>query len=276
MFRKRRRPTPGFKIPPPYNPMQGEQANLRQDGVSPYCAMMQIAAEDIYTNHVICRGFDPRILRFIDYASGNADKPGISVAKPFGKRIIGAYGIGEVYPAMLPTQGNADFSDFRNVTYTPPSPVNVDWRVGQNPGVASSGLDRGHPDNLSDAIRILYDHNGKVINWLLIDNSGESGGGGGDQILFRVVDVICGSETSVIVEWTHFTGGCNLEPPGGDPYTGYITVFDSCILGYYTVDFLLSGADGYGATGRATYWYPRNECVGRWIVDSICGQPECA
>lgn len=106
------------------------------------------------------------------------------------------------------------------------------------------------------------------------DNGGS--GGGGDQILFRVVDVICGSETSIIAEWTHFTGGCDSEPPGLDPYTGYVQIYDTCILSYYTVDFLLSGADGYGATGRATYWYTREDCVGRWIVDAICGQPECA
>lgn len=104
-----------------------------------------------------------------------------------------------------------------------------------------------------------------------------SRGGGGDQILFRVVDVVCGAgSTHVIAEWTHFTGGCDAEPPGTDPYTGYVEIFDSCVFGYYTVDFLLSGSDGYGATGRATYWYTRDDCVGRWIVDSVCGQPECA
>ncbi len=164
-FRKRRRPTPGFKVPSPFNPVQGEHASLRQDGVSPFCAMMQITEEDTYENYVICRGFDPRILRFME---------NISVAKPFGKRAPGTYQIAEVYPAFLPTQGNADFTDFRNTTYVPPSPANVAWRVGQNPGVVSDGLDGGQPAELTDEIGILYDHNGKVINWLLID----SGSGG--------------------------------------------------------------------------------------------------
>lgn len=175
MFKKRKVATPGFGHTP-YNPIQGEQANLRQDGTFPFCAMMQVAAEDTYENYVICRGFDTRLLRFIDYASGDSNRPGISVAKPFGKRTIGAYEIGEIYPAMLPTQGNAAFSDFRHVTHIPPSPVSVDWRVGQNPGVVTGGgLDGGQPADLTDAIEVLYDHNGKVINWLLIDNAGSSG-----------------------------------------------------------------------------------------------------
>lgn len=164
MFRKRRRPTPHFKIPSPYNPIQGDHANLRQDGISPFCAMMQVMEEDTYDNYVVCRGFDPRILRFME---------NISVAKPFGKRTPGTYQIGEVYPAFLPTQGNANFMDFRQVTYTPPSPNDVLWRVGQNPGVAVGGLDGGQPENLSGEIEILYDNNGKVINWLLIDSNGQ-------------------------------------------------------------------------------------------------------
>jgi len=237
--------------------------------------MMQVAAEDTYSDYVICRGFDPRILKFIDYAEGDVDKPGISVAKPFGKRTAGTYEIGEVYPALLPTQGNDEFADFRKVTYTPPSPVGVNWRVGQNPGVVSGGLDGGQPGSLSDSIQVLYDHNGKVVNWLLIDSAVGSGGGGGDQILFHVVDVHCYPELSVTAEWTHSSGGCNSDPPGADPYTGHVEIFDSCIFAYYTKDYLINGNDGYGATGRATYWYPRGDCEGKWIVDSICGQPEC-
>lgn len=167
MFRKRRRPTPHFKIPSPYNPMQGENANLRQDGDSAFCAMMQVMEEDTHDDYVVCRGFDPRILRFME---------NISVAKPFGKRKPDTYQIGEVYPAFLPTQGNANFMDFRQVTYIPPSPVAVEWRLGQNPGkVTGGGLEGGQPAELTDAIEILYDDNGKVINWLLIDSNGAGG-----------------------------------------------------------------------------------------------------
>jgi hypothetical protein len=157
----------------PYHPLRGDKDNMRQDGTSPFCAMFQVASDDVYDDYVICRGFDTRILKFIDYEEGNDDKPGISVAKPFGNRTAGTYEIGEVYPAFLPTQGNADFTDFRQVTYVPPSPIAVMWRVGQNPGVVEDGseLDGGQPEDLDATIEILYDHNDKVINWLLIDSS---------------------------------------------------------------------------------------------------------
>lgn len=279
MFRKRRRPTAHFKIPPPFNPLHGEQANLRQEGLSPYCVLMQVAAEDIYANYVICRGFDTRMLRFIDYAEGDATKPGISVAKPYGKRTVGTYNVGEVYPALLPTQGNTEFTGFRQVTFVPPSPVNVNVRLGQNPGVATGGLDGGHPSSLSDSIDILYDHNGKVINWLLIDSQADNPVGGGDSIRFRIVEVVCYGDMLqyVTAEVTHYTRPCDEDPPGMDPYTGLVTIYDTCIMSYYTVDFLQTGTDGDGATGRATYFYPREgyDCEGLWLVDSICGQPEC-
>ena len=180
-FRKRRRPTPFYKIPPPFSPMAGDYAELHQSGTSPWCAMMQVAADDTYDDYVICRGFDPRILKFVDYASGDANKPGISVAKPFGKRTTGTYEIGEIYPAFLPTQGHTELNEFKQGPYFPPSPVAVKWRVGQNPGVVTGGLDGGQPENLTDEIGILYDHNGKVVNWLLIDSKA-----GDDHFLFTL------------------------------------------------------------------------------------------
>lgn len=170
-FRKLRRPTPDFTIPPPYNPVRGEHNDLEIFGVFPYCAMMQVACEDKYDNYVVCRGFDTRILRFVDYEKDNPEKPGISVAKPFGCRVQninskGAkrYRIGDIFPAVLPTQGTTDFDP----NYIPPSPVEVKWRLGQNPGVVGGSPYGGHPKCLTDEISILYDHNQKVINWLLV------------------------------------------------------------------------------------------------------------
>lgn len=164
MFRPRRRPTPGFKIPPPFNPITGEYANLQTEGTWPYCAMMQIAAEDEYDDYVICRGFDPRILKFIDYEAGNPESPGISVAKPFGNRRKQQYAVGEIFPALLPIQGSLE--------YTPPLPVNVKWRLGQNPGVVEDDVTTptGHPTSLGDSVEMLYDHNNLSVSWLLIDH----------------------------------------------------------------------------------------------------------
>jgi hypothetical protein len=164
MFRKRRRPTPNLGIPPPFMPMTGEHATLQSAGIFPYCAMVQVAAADTYDDYVICRGFDPRIRRFIDYP------PGLNVAKPFGKRVTGTYQIGQVFPALLPTQGTPD--------YTPPSPTAVDWRVGQNPGVTDNPDEGGHPKALTDAIEELVDHNGDYINWMLLDATGQKLRGG--------------------------------------------------------------------------------------------------
>lgn len=157
MFRKRRRPTPNFKIPPAYNPLDGQYSNLQQVGTSAYGSVMQVAAEDIYEDYVICRGFDPRIMKFIDYGDG---APGISCAKPFGLRGNRNFKIGELFPAFLPIQGI--------ITYTSPSPADIDWRLGQNPGTTGSTENGGHPSELSDGIDLLYDHNGKAINWMLI------------------------------------------------------------------------------------------------------------
>lgn len=154
-IRKRRQPTPGFRLPPPYQPITGERASLVTPGVFPYAAMMQVAAKDTHQDYVICRGVDVRTNRFIDYEAGDNDKPGIAVAKPFGRRHTGAYQIGQVFPAILPLQNNTA------------APASVSWRVGQNPGVASTTA--GHPADLNEAIELLSDDDGTVINYQLLD-----------------------------------------------------------------------------------------------------------
>jgi len=48
--------------------------------------------------------------------------------------------------------------------------------LGQNPGVVvGAGTNGGHPADLSDTIELLADHNGKVINWLLVPSGGVPG-----------------------------------------------------------------------------------------------------
>jgi hypothetical protein len=155
-FRKRRNPTPGFKLPPPYEPLEGIRAPLKTEGVFPYCAMFQVAAEDTHDNYVICRGFDVRIAKFIDYAAGDANKPGIAVAKPFGARGKNTYEIGQIFAAALPLQSSN------------PSPTSVDWRVGQNPGVSETTT--GHPANLAEKVDELKTDEEKYINWMFIES----------------------------------------------------------------------------------------------------------
>lgn len=108
-------------------------------------------------------------------------------------------------------------------------------------------------------------------------NAGEwqpyGGGGGSQRIWFTIISVECVSATEMIltVEPTYFTGGCTTAIPGEDAY-GYVIVEDVCeILLFYTAEWLV------GKTGAATYMYPRTEyCTPLWLVDTICGTPECA
>ena len=98
-------------------------------------------------------------------------------------------------------------------------------------------------------------------------------GSGSQRIWFTIVSVECVSETEVILTVlpTHYTGGCTAAIPGEDHY-GLVIVEDVCsILLFYTAAWLV------GQTGSATYMYPRSgTCVPLWLVDTICGTPECA
>lgn len=120
-------------------------------GDYPYCAMMQVAAEDTFNNYVICRGWDPRVKKFFDYSDGVEgvpDAPGVPVAKPYGCRTAGTYKVGQVFPAVLPLT-----------------------KQGQNPGVAATS--EGHPEDLDENVEILYteDATPRVISWILLDVS---------------------------------------------------------------------------------------------------------
>ena len=173
-IRKRRQPTAGFNLPPPYQPITGGRAELMVHGVFPYCAMMQIAAEDTHLNYVICRGCDIRINRFIDYEEGNVNKPGIPVAKPFNKRRKGAYRIAHIFPAVLPLQGTHPTRPGEEGSHSP-SPADVPWRVGQNPGVCETS--EGQPADLDETVEAMQTDEGVYINWMLLDV-----GAGGNSI----------------------------------------------------------------------------------------------
>jgi hypothetical protein len=159
VFRKRKNPTPDFKLPPPYQPMSGQRAALQVPGIFPYCVLMQVAAEDEYDDYVLCRGFDPRINKFIDYEKDNEEKPGIPVAKPYSFRFKGLYEIAHLYAAALPVQCSAN------------SPVDAKIRLGQNPGEAQESP--GQPADLEEEVDELYDEDGRAVNWMFIESPGE-------------------------------------------------------------------------------------------------------
>jgi hypothetical protein len=99
--------------------------------------------------------------------------------------------------------------------------------------------------------------------------------GGSLSIWFEIIEFYCADsydERHIIVLPTWATGGCTATLPGEDEYDGTIAVYDLCgTLDYFT------DADLPGKFGRATYMSPRaGYCEPRWIVDMICGEPECA
>ena len=100
-------------------------------------------------------------------------------------------------------------------------------------------------------------------------------GGGGETIWFTITDVLCPetdyvSETTLVATATWYTGGCSKVPPGAE-YGGEYYVYDLCnYLSYYTATELI------GKTGRAGYYYPlTGSCVPKWIVEDLCGEPQC-
>lgn len=118
---------------------------------------------------------------------------------------------------------------------------------------------------------------------------------GAERIWFKINDVHCPDTYAdpcdklyIEVEYTDYTGGCGKTPPGIDPYTGLIRVYDRGVLEYYTADQLINGShygpDGQilqGMMGSATYFYAKEAgqcdygCEGKWLIDSILGNPEC-
>jgi hypothetical protein len=99
--------------------------------------------------------------------------------------------------------------------------------------------------------------------------------GGGHHIWFTIDEVYCEDahdDWHLIATPNWYTRGCTATPPGADEYTGQVKVYDICdIHGYYNADELP------GSKGRATYMYPLDgECEPRWILDTLCKQPECA
>jgi hypothetical protein len=255
MFRKKRRPTPSFQIPSPFNAMRGSFGDLEIEGVFPYCVLLQVACEDKYPNHVVCRGFDVRMLKFVDFAEGSSEKPGISVAKPYGCRVSegGAkrYRIGEIYPAFLPTQGEADVDPH----YVPPSPVEIKLRLGQNPGVTDVETYGGHPKCLTDEVSVLYDHNGKVINYMFVHT---------ETKLFRFQALEDLTDESC--------EACVRQMSGSYPHTAQIYHKDNLFEG------LLEGTKGIVQFQEGKYWIVNAKCDPDEIEACECepvGEDDC-
>jgi len=225
-------------MPPPYQPITGERETLRAEGVSPYCAMMQVAAED-GLEYVMCRGYDTRLKRFIDYdANDLANKPGIAVAKPYEKRgQAGHYSIGQIIPAFLPL-----------------------WQIGQNPGTVAVGEASqcmGQPLSADTEIAHQTDANVKYTNWMLIDS-------GPALMWFKLEEnlVLCGEALAVRIETDVSGRWCDGDDETyvADPFgvvagsvleggNGYIPANSNVLA--MKVSRAASGDDGPGTYGCA-------------------------
>lgn len=143
MWRKRRAPAPGFKIPAPFNPITGQHAQIGSHGILSVCAIVQVIEEDTHDNYVVCRGFDPADGRFYNT---------INVAKPYSVRGTKPYKVAEVYPA-----------------------IKALGKLGFSPGVAATTT--GQPADLDEEVEILKNETAEgeegenVISWLLLDTS---------------------------------------------------------------------------------------------------------
>jgi hypothetical protein len=189
-IRKRRQPTPYFKLPPPYSPVSGETAALDWTGIFPFVAMMQVAKEDVHKNYVICRGHDIRFNLFYDYEAGNPDKPGIAIAKPYGRRRTCVYRIAQILPAVIPMQS------------WNPQPATVPWRVGKNPGVAT--VSSGHPADLLEEVEKLYTDEGKLIDWMFLEDDDE-------DLMVRALECIKPGDTDKRAQPQKWDGTCWVD-----------------------------------------------------------------
>lgn len=98
---------------------------------------------------------------------------------------------------------------------------------------------------------------------------------GTHEIWFEVLSVTCEADGSKVLyaKPTDYTGSCDSDIPGADEY-GNVEVTAKCSdLDPYPVEWLEAG----GRVGRATWFFPRGAeyCEERWLLDKICGSPQC-
>jgi hypothetical protein len=203
--------------------------------------MMQVALDDEFENYVICRGFDPRTWRFHDCDPDDlSNLPGIAVAKPYSNRKVGAYAVGQMFPAVIPVT-----------------------RIGETAGVASSSS--GHPADLDETINILYrddtndpNANGNPIAWLLLDS-----GGSGEMVMFELLEDL-GQWSGDTVEAARKT----WDPEANDGEGGYSVECDDII---YVGDFNEVGhTAGEGGYGTAIMHAREDGVLVGTIIDLCC------
>lgn len=164
-FRKRKTPSPSFRLPPPFDPRAGQHASMDKPGLHTRLSVFQVVGDDgtaenqdTHDNYILCRGWDLDTdpdCKYLFDPTANAQGKGIAVAKPYGVRGTYPYVLGQMVVV-----------------------AKVRTRLGDNPGVAHTTA--GQPADLDEVIDLLTDVYGNPISWLDI-------GGGGDTL--RLVEL---------------------------------------------------------------------------------------
>lgn len=156
MFRKRRQPTPYYRLAgQPFNPITGEHTHLsRPPAKGTTLAIFQVIGDDpddeetadTHDNYVVCRGYDPDAdpefrFKYDPYTNESEDAKSIKVAKPWGVRGTFPYVRGQIVVA-----------------------AKIRTKLGDNQGVADDTI--GHPADLDEAIHVLLDDDDVAISWL--------------------------------------------------------------------------------------------------------------
>ena len=106
------------------------------------------------------------------------------------------------------------------------------------------------------------------------------GGGSSSRIWFTIESVYCADSYDdwhliVTADWS--SSGCTATPPGANE-DGTYNIYDVCSIRlFYVPEWLDGTVDGVPKKGSATYMYPlTGYCEPKWMLDTICGTPECA
>ena len=152
MLRKRKQPTPSFQAACAFSADHGGKGALARQGRLP------LRGDDAggggrhgagLRSLPWVRRADRTLHRLRPRRSGQRRQAGHPRGQAVRQAVRGGlFSIAQIFPAILPLQT------------ANPSPVDVEWRVGQNPGVSETTP--GHPADLDEKVDFLKDTNDKL------------------------------------------------------------------------------------------------------------------
>lgn len=100
---------------------------------------------------------------------------------------------------------------------------------------------------------------------------GNGGGSDGGSLIihFDITEVDCNDSGDWLVSITDYTGSCEGEIPGADPYTGEYYVRPACGSPFTDEELEASGS------GSAVYTYNRETCERYWKEITHCARTGC-